>query len=180
MIRNGIDLDQLNEFSDQLISSPNAAAVCIQIHNRWQGGYAVTSSTDSLIVGEASVPRNHSVQLDLPAQLGGSDTGPTPNELMLMALGSCVAHRFVEQAGVRGVNVSDFELTCEGHIDLRGALDVAGIRPGLSDVHVRLDVRSNADDILLYELLAAAVHMSPIADSLANVVEIQASVRPRV
>ena len=33
----------------------------------------------------------HSVTLDVPASLGGGDTGPSPHQLLLASLGSCTA-----------------------------------------------------------------------------------------
>ena len=35
--------------------------------------------------------RHHTVTSDVGAALGGQDTGPTPHELMLLALGACTA-----------------------------------------------------------------------------------------
>jgi uncharacterized OsmC-like protein len=34
---------------------------------------------------------NHSLQIDVPATMGGSDRGPTPPEVFVASLGSCVA-----------------------------------------------------------------------------------------
>lgn len=39
---------------------------------------------------EASV-RDHKLQVDMPADEGGTDSGPTPIELLTVALGSCMA-----------------------------------------------------------------------------------------
>jgi putative redox protein len=43
--------------------------------------------------------RNHSLQTDQPEKLGGTDTAPTPLELLSVSLASCIAlyvHRFCE------------------------------------------------------------------------------------
>jgi uncharacterized OsmC-like protein len=37
-----------------------------------------------------SVFGNHSLTIDLPAEMGGSDRGPTPPEVFIASLGSCV------------------------------------------------------------------------------------------
>ncbi len=34
---------------------------------------------------------NHSIVIDVPAKMGGSDRGPTPPELFIASLGSCIA-----------------------------------------------------------------------------------------
>lgn len=46
---------------------------------------------------------NHSVVIDVPATMGGSDRGPTPPELFIASLGSCVGAfvaGYCERAGV--------------------------------------------------------------------------------
>ncbi|MCB0132462.1 MAG: OsmC family protein, partial [Caldilineaceae bacterium] len=46
---------------------------------------------------------NHKVQIDVPANMGGSDRGPTPPELFVASLGSCVgafAATYCRQAGI--------------------------------------------------------------------------------
>ena len=39
----------------------------------------------------ATDPLGHTVVTDMPAELGGADTGPTPGTLLRMALGACAA-----------------------------------------------------------------------------------------
>lgn len=45
------------------------------------------------VAGEAYevAVRRHRVRVDQPAEVGGEDTGPTPTELFVAALGTCVA-----------------------------------------------------------------------------------------
>lgn len=37
-----------------------------------------------------SIVGNHSIEIDVPASMGGSDRGPTPPEVFVASLGSCV------------------------------------------------------------------------------------------
>lgn len=46
---------------------------------------------------------NHSVTIDVPAAMGGRDRGPTPPEIFVASLGSCVgafAAQYCERTGV--------------------------------------------------------------------------------
>ena len=46
---------------------------------------------------------HHSILIDVPASMGGSDRGPTPPEIFVASLGSCVAAfvaNYCHQAGV--------------------------------------------------------------------------------
>ena len=72
-------------------------------------------------LGEAKM-RNHFVVLDEPVKAGGGDTGPTPVEYLLTAIGGCVSITLRMYAERKGwdlgrvtVNVSQKEqLTPEG------------------------------------------------------------------
>ena len=63
-------------------ASPNAAAVA-------EGGRWVTADIDRSRFRTALEARTHVVHLDEPLDVGGQDTGPTPYEALLGALGGC-------------------------------------------------------------------------------------------
>jgi putative redox protein len=50
---------------------------------------------------------NHSVLIDVPSGMGGSDRGPTPPELFIASLGSCVGAFVANYCGNSGVDISD-------------------------------------------------------------------------
>jgi putative redox protein len=50
---------------------------------------------------------NHSILIDVPAGMGGSDRGPTPPELFIASLGSCVGAFVVNYCGKSGVDTKD-------------------------------------------------------------------------
>jgi len=64
--------------------------------------------------------RGHRVVVDQPVDVGGNDTGPTPTELFVVGLASCVgfyAERFLRRHDlpVRGLGVDcDFEMSEDG------------------------------------------------------------------
>ena len=46
---------------------------------------------------------NHTIEIDVPAGMGGSDRGPTPPELFIASLGSCIgafAANYCQKAGI--------------------------------------------------------------------------------
>ena len=76
-----------------------------------------------------------------------------------------------------GVQIDRLEIATEGHLDLRGTAGVQGVRPGLTRIHLDVEVESDADEQVVDRLLTDAVRRSPIADSLAAGVQLDTSVR---
>ncbi len=50
---------------------------------------------------------NHSVIIDVPAGMGGHDRGPTPPELFVASLGSCVGAFIAQYCGRAGIDARD-------------------------------------------------------------------------
>jgi uncharacterized OsmC-like protein len=167
MICNGIDTDQLATFGELVVTDPDAARVTASVQSRWEGRYGTSVTTGAFTFGGERFPRDASMALDRPQALGGADQGPAPGELLLAALGSCVAQTFVEAAAMTGVAIERLVITAEGHLDLRGNAGVDGVRPGLSRIDLDVEVDAAVDDEVVTALLADAVRRSPVADSLA-------------
>jgi putative redox protein len=56
--------------------------------------------------------RQHSLTADEPADLGGQDTGPSPQELLAASLASCTAITLEMYAGRKGWDVGQVEVEC--------------------------------------------------------------------
>ncbi|TVR25221.1 MAG: OsmC family peroxiredoxin [Nitriliruptor sp.] len=177
MICNGIDTDQLAAFAGLVTSGPEAVIVSTRVRTRWEERYRTHVAAEGFELGADRIPRSATLSVDRPQELGGTDGGPAPGELILAALGSCVAQTFVEAAAMTGVRVDRLELAAQGNLDLRGNAGVEGVRPGLARIHLDVEVACDADEGVVDALLADAVRRSPIADSLAAGVQVRASVR---
>jgi uncharacterized OsmC-like protein len=177
MIRNGIEVDEVAGFVELLRTTPAAGVASLRSEHRWRDGYRLDWRAEQVTLADQRIARRHTLRLDLPTELGGADYGPAPGELVAAALGACVAHQFVEHAAQRGVVLDALEVTCESHLDLRGAYQVADVRPGWSEARIQLSVRTEASDEVLAELLRDAVRTSPVLDTVAHPVPMQPSVR---
>ena len=51
----------------------------------------LVTASESAPWGQALLTQNHVLFADEPAEVNGRDTGPTPTELVLLALGGCTA-----------------------------------------------------------------------------------------
>lgn len=54
---------------------------------------------------------NYKLLIDVPASMGGADRGPTPPELFVASLGSCVAAFAAQYCDRAGIDASDMTVT---------------------------------------------------------------------
>ena len=81
-------------------------------------------SNSSLIEGfnSRAIMRQHSIDVDEPKELGGTDRGPNPVELILAALGTCQKITYKAYATVLGIPLESVSVELEGELDLQGFL----------------------------------------------------------
>jgi uncharacterized OsmC-like protein len=161
----------------ELREHPEAATVTIRTRHRWDDGYAVDGYTEEMEEAGEPTPRTFTFRTDWPAEVGGRDSGPAPGEVILAALGGCVAMTYITKAATRGVDIEELEVTIEAAVDLRGTFQLAAIRAGLAGARVTVSVRSSADDAVLDELRQLVTQTSAVYDSLANPVPIELSLQ---
>lgn len=175
-VLNGWDLDALNEAVDGVREQPEAGRLTWRSHVAWDGGFGLDVRTDEIEqLGEA-VPRHFTLRGDHPPELLGQNTGATAIELLLGALGACMAGTFAAQATVRGVEIDALDVDVVGDIDLNGFFGLKPIPAGVSGVRLVFHVRADADDDVLEEILEAARAHSPVFDSITRPVEVATTV----
>ena len=122
--------------------------------------------TGLAVEGEA---RGFKVIMDEPPTLGGSDTGMTPVELMLVALGGCqviVASAF---ASAQGVDLQDIWVELEGDLDPMGFTQGApGVRMGFQEIRLTLHMKSDSPPEKLEALAEFIASRCPVEDNLVN------------
>lgn len=70
------------------------------------------------------------VVTDMPVELGGSDTAPTPGWLLRAAIASCAVTRIAMAAAAEGVVLSTLEARATSRSDLRGLLGMVDAASG--------------------------------------------------
>lgn len=120
--------------------------------------------------------RTHSLDIDEPKDLGGTDNGPSPVELVLAALGSCqeIVIRFYGKK--YGIDVESVETTVEGDLNLGGLLGVKGIRPGFQSVKASTKVKATGDPEKVDRLLKIAEERCPVLDILQKGVPVEVNI----
>ena len=118
--------------------------------------------------------RHHTVTVDEPESLGGTDQGPNPVELILAALGPCQEITYRAYAAALGIPLERVSVKLEGEIDLRGffAVDPA-VRPGYRGIRGTVTLESSADETTLSALREAVNSHCPVLDIVANPVPVE-------
>lgn len=178
MNRNGIDVDLFHGWAEQVRQEPAAGVASATVRHRWDRGFAVDSRGESFEEAGQTYPRtHHSMRTDWPPPFG-SDSGPTPGaELLLCAVGACVATTYVAKAASQGVVLDELEVITSGCVDLQGLLELNGVNAAFSTIGVTIRVRSEADEAVLTKLAETASRTSPSYQSLATPVAIHYSVQ---
>lgn len=118
--------------------------------------------------------RHHTLTVDEPASLGGTDQGPNPVELVLAALGTCQEITYRAYATALGIPLSKVSVRLEGDIDLRGFFAVEpGVRPGYRGIRGTVTLESSADEATLKALREAVNAHCPVLDIIANPVPVE-------
>ncbi len=117
--------------------------------------------------------REHRVVVDEPPQLGGSDAGPNPIELLLGALGACQEITYQAYAKALGIPLESVSVELEGDIDLRGFFGVdAAVRAGFQRIRGRVHLVSDAPRDDLTRLKAMVDQHCPVLDMLSTPVPV--------
>lgn len=138
--------------------------------------FAVTTSLVNEYETRAQI-RDFSLTVDEPEQIGGNNTGPTPVELVLAALGTCQEIVYATYARVLGIPLNGVEVAAEGRLDLRGFFGVAEESAGFKDVSYTVTIDSPASQEEISRLVAAVNAHCPVLDILQQPVPVTGTYR---
>jgi len=88
--------------------------------------------------------RDFEFATDEPAGIGGTNSAPTPMELVAGAVNGCIAVVVETIANEQGVAVTDIETASTSHMDVRGFRGTAEVTPHFLDYELRVRVDSSA------------------------------------
>ena len=104
----------------------------------------------------------------------GVDTGPNPAEFLLHALAACLTTSIVYVAAARGVELTSVESTLEGDLDVRGGLGIdESVRNGFEQIRATFDVKANAPEEKIREVIKRAKARSVVFDSITRGVPVE-------
>jgi uncharacterized OsmC-like protein len=83
--------------------------------------FRTSSSSENDSFAVRSQIRGFTTTIDEPLELGGTDSGPNPVELLLAALGGCQEIVYRAYAAVMGLEIERIEVHAKGYLDLCGS-----------------------------------------------------------
>ncbi len=128
------------------------------------------SEQDSLAV--RSQIRGFSTIMDEPLELGGTDTGPNPVEMLLAALGGCQEIVYRAYAALMGLEIERIEVHAKGYLDLRGLLNLVEVPAGFSQVSFTTRIVSAEPEEKIRQLAEMVEKHCPVMDTLTRAVEV--------
>jgi uncharacterized OsmC-like protein len=179
-IRNGVNLDELISTVEAVKSDPKLGKFKFRSRAKWLNRAHSQSTFDSLYGAGKEHKRATPMFLegDEPAALLGSDMAPNAGEAALHALSSCMSVTYAYNAAAMGIDIEHLSFELETDTDLRGFLELdKAIRPGLSQIRVKVNLASNGTPEQVKELHEKVQRTSPILDTFRNPVDVLVSTK---
>lgn len=119
-----------------------AQMIKLKAGGHWEGGLRTTVQT----------PDHGAFTLDLPREMGGTDSGPCPMEYLLGSLIGCEVATLANVAKKMNFNYWGVDVIAEGDIDLRGMELVPGVKPYFQEIRQVIKVRTDESQDRLNQL----------------------------
>lgn len=149
---NGVPVSAVEGLVSAVKSDPAKGQTKWNAVTRWKGGFECESKI-----------RNHTVLMNEPAALGGTDTAPNMVEAVLAAYGSCLTVGYALNAAMRGITIKDLRIETEGDLDLAGFFGLSEKVPaGFSGIRAKVHLESDASPADVRALHAHVMKTSPV------------------
>ena len=171
---NGLEVNDITKMVEGVKANPGMARATFSATTSWKSGFHNKATVASFKLGGANVShsKTFTVEGDHPKELLGTGQGPTSVEVLLAALGHCIASGWAVYGATLGVEIDDLKIEVEGDVDLQGMLGLpepGKVRPGFQNIRVTHYVKSTAPKEKLEQVKQMAEDLSPTKDSLRAV-----------
>jgi len=133
---------------------------------KWLGGYKAKTAI-----------REFKIDIDEPLELKGTNTAPNPVEILLAALGGCVALTYCGYAKKLNVDIENLVINLEGDIIPGGWIDEENRkRKGFKQIRYEVRLKTKNSKEKIHQLHKLVEEKCPISDMLSNNTEIKGRV----
>lgn len=169
---NGIDVHGLRASMDMLREQPEMGGFTFRSRHRWAGSARSFTTVQDYQAGgmeQTSRPAPFVLEADEPIMLLGDDMAPTATEALLHALSACLGTTLIYHAAAKGIEIEELELVMEGNLDVRGVLGISdNVRNGFEQINVTFNVKSEASEDEISQLVELAQARSPVFDVVTH------------
>jgi uncharacterized OsmC-like protein len=151
-IVNGVPVAAVSGLVDVVQQEPDKGQTKWNAVTTWKGGFDCESKI-----------RDHTIHMNEPDALGGTDTAPNMVETVLAAYGSCLTVGYTMNAALRGIEIKDLKVEVEGDLDLAGFFGISEEVPaGFKDVRAIVHLDADASQEELQALHDHVLKTSPV------------------
>jgi len=122
--------------------------------------------------------RNFEVIVDQPENMGSTNRGPRPSELLLAALAACHEVTYRLYADAMDIDLKDIAVSVTGVSDARGFFNVEeGIAAGFSEIYGDIKIESDASDEDIERLRQMVNLHCPVLDDLRKPLKVELAIK---
>ena len=159
---NGINVNDVLALIEGVKHDPAKGNTQWRVTTVWQGQTRSRSQVEGFAIGGQRVPREFSIDIDEPYELGGSNRFANPQEHLLAALNACMMVGYAAQCAVRGITLEKLEIETHGEIDLRGFLGIdEAVPPGYDNLSYVVRIKGNGTREQFAEIHKTVMATSP-------------------
>ena len=173
---NGLNVQGIQDMVEMVKAQPEVAKAAFYATTIWESGFHNEAVVKPFSMGEVrndtSRKKAFTIIGDHPQELLGTDKGPSSVEVLLSALGHCLASGWAIYGASMDIPIEGLRVEVEGDIDLQGMLSLpepGAVPPGYQDIRATYYVKSSAPREQLEQLAKMAGDLSPTRHSLRAV-----------
>ncbi len=122
--------------------------------------------------------RDFDVIIDQPENMGSTNQGPRPSEILLAALAACHEVTYRLYADAMDIDLKDIAVSVTGVSDARGFFNVEeGMPAGFSEIYGDIKIESDASEEEIESLREAVNLHCPVLDDLRRPVKVELAIK---
>ena len=170
-VENGVNVSALLGAREALEKAPEAAQFKWRATCDWLNGTHSRSTIETFfgLGAEQSRDKTFAVEADHPKIFAAEDNAPTPVELVLSGLASCLTAGVAAVAQRRGIQLHSVKASLEADMDIQGILGIDDeVRNGFGAIRVHFEIRADASEDDIKALVAQSQKRSAVFDVITN------------
>jgi len=159
---NGLNVDALFALIEGVKQNNGKGKTHWRVSTFWQGQTRSRSQVEGFAIAGEQIPRQFSIDIDEPIELGGSNRFANPQEHLIAAFNACMTVGYVAQCAVRAIKLESLSIETNGEIDLRGFLGIDPMVPrGYENLRYVVRIKGSATKEEFAEIHDAVMATSP-------------------